>query len=84
MTGLFDYKLRLCGNCKISVTISDILRHNKYSVKDIVRSSIGKRDWAKTIVFFFVCFLHSGCKACGILVSQPVIKPILPVVEAQS
>ena len=56
VTGLFDYKLRLCSNCKISVTISDILRHNKYSVKDIVQSSTGKRDWAKTIVVFCLLF----------------------------
>ena len=56
VTGLFDNKLRLCSNCKISVTMSDILRHNKCSVKDIVWSSTGKRDWAKTIVFFCLFF----------------------------
>ena len=55
VTGLFDNKLRLCSNCKISVTMSAILSHDKCSVKDIVWSSTGRRGWAKTIVGLFVC-----------------------------
>lgn len=49
VTALFNSKLRLCNNCKILGTMSNIIRHDKSSAKDTVRSSTRKIDRAKTM-----------------------------------